>query len=74
MAILRRPAVRAGRQLNLRRKNTPEPSCREYAAAILLGPFFGLDPWTAKLWPAASGLSTLAPAKIISTVCLLDAE
>ena len=36
----------------------PKPSTLEYAAAILLGPRYGLDPWTAKAWPGVNGLSS----------------
>ncbi|MBV9320020.1 MAG: hypothetical protein JO106_08930 [Mycobacterium sp.] len=35
----------------------PSPSRRESAAAILLGPLFGLDPWTARSWPEANNLT-----------------
>jgi len=34
------------------------PSPLEYAAAILLGPRYGPDPWTAKAWPGVDQLSS----------------
>ena len=36
----------------------PKPSRLEYAAAFLLGPHYGLDPWTARSWPGVSDLSS----------------
>lgn len=35
----------------------PEPSRGEYAAAIFIGPWWGLDPWSVESWPAANELS-----------------
>ena len=35
----------------------PSPSRRESALAIVGGPFYGLDPWTAKSWPEANTLT-----------------
>lgn len=36
----------------------PKPSPLEYATAIVLGPRYGLDPWTAKAWPRVDELSS----------------
>jgi len=35
----------------------PNPSRGEYAAAIFIGPWWGLDPWSVKSWPTANELS-----------------
>lgn len=35
----------------------PRPSRPEYVAAVLFGPYYGLDPWTARHWPGADDLS-----------------
>jgi hypothetical protein len=35
----------------------PKPSRGEYAAAIFVGPWWGLDPWSVAKWPVANDLS-----------------
>lgn len=35
----------------------PKPSLQEYGVAILLGPYCGIDPWTARSWPGVDDLS-----------------
>jgi hypothetical protein len=36
----------------------PKPTRLEYAAAFLLGPNYGLDPWTARTWPGVGDLTS----------------
>jgi hypothetical protein len=36
----------------------PKPTRLEHAAAFLLGPNYGLDPWTARTWPGVGDLTS----------------
>jgi hypothetical protein len=44
-----------------------KPSRGEYAAATLLGPVFGLDPWTSKRWQSANELNRAERIAVMRT-------
>jgi hypothetical protein len=44
-----------------------KPSVGEYAAAIFVGPWWGLDPWSVPSWPVANDLSAADRMAVVRT-------